>query len=124
MQDRRYTDPITGEVHEDITPRPFDDVLRELGEGSTNSEMGEAFYDLLQRVQDTGKAGSLALTIVVAPDGKGRVQTKDEVKLKLPEFNRMPTAFFLDRTGNASRRDPNQPQIPGVTHINDHTKAN
>lgn len=123
MQDRRYTDPITGEVHEDITPRPFDEVLRELGEGATNSEMGEAFYDLLQRVQDTGKTGSLTLTITVAADGRGRVQTKDEVKVKLPEFNRMPTAFFLDRTGNASRRDPLQPQIPGVTHIND-KKAN
>jgi hypothetical protein len=25
--------------------------------------------------------------------------------------------FFIDRHGNASRRDPNQPSLPGITHL-------
>lgn len=118
MSDRIYTNPITGEVIEDPNIRAFSAILGDLGEGQTNSEMGEAFWDLLQRVQDTGKAGTLTLTIKVQSDGRGRVQVVDEVKLRLPEYNRMPTSFFIDKHGNASRRDPNQPEIPGVTPIN------
>jgi hypothetical protein len=32
----------------------------------------------------------------------------------LPEFNRPETRFFVDKTGNASRRDPNQPLLPSL----------
>ena len=52
-----------------------------------------------------------------------RIQVKDEVKVRLPEFGRPTTAFFIDNTGNASRRDPNQPEIPGVTHIRTNREA-
>ena len=69
MTDRTYTNPQTGEVVTDPTIRPFSAVLHELGEGTTESEMGEAFWDLLQRVQDTGKPGSLTLTIKITGDG-------------------------------------------------------
>lgn len=118
MTDRTYTNPTTGEVTPDPPIRPFSDVLNEIGEGATASELSEAFWDLLQRVQDTGRAGTLQLTIAVGPDGRGRISVKDQIKLKLPEYNRPETAFFLDKHGNASRRDPNQPEIPGVTHLN------
>lgn len=124
MAERRYIDPKTAEVVDDPEIRPFDQVLRELGEGSTNSELSEALWDLLQRVGDTGKAGTLTLTIAVAPDGRGRVQVKDEVKVKLPEYNRPTTAFFIGKHGNASRRDPNQPEIPGVRHLPVQQEAN
>ena len=56
MTDRTYTNPKTGEVV-DADPRPFDQVLRELGEGATLSELSEAFYDVIQRVQETSKQG-------------------------------------------------------------------
>lgn len=115
--ERRYVNPRTGEVIDNPVIRPFKDVLLELGEGATHSELSDAFWELLQRVQDTGKAGSLTLQIAIAASGAGRIEVKDEVKLKLPEFNRPQTAFFIDNSGNASRRDPNQPEIPGVTHI-------
>lgn len=36
----------------------------------------------------------------------GWLEIKDEVSLKLPEYNRPTTAFFIDREGNPSRRDP------------------
>lgn len=117
MSDRTYTDPRTGEVVE-ATPRLFTEILAELGEGSTLSELSEAFYDVVQRVQETAKAGSVTLSLSVGFDGQGRLVVKDEVKHKLPEFSRPETRFFLDKQGNASRRDPNQPTIPGVTPIN------
>jgi len=115
--DRRYIDPRTGEVVENPAIRPFRDILAELGEGSTESELSEAMWDLVQRVQDTGKAGSVTLTIAVSPNGAGRIEIKDEVKLKLPEFARPTTAFFVASQGNLSRRNPDQPEIPGVINI-------
>ena len=69
--ERRYVNPRTGEVVDNPVIRPFKDVLIELGDGSTHSELSDAFWELLQRVQDTGKAGSITLTIKVAGDGHG-----------------------------------------------------
>ena len=115
MTDRRYTNPRTGEVVDDPDIRPFDQILRELGEGSTLSELSDAFWDLTQRVQETGKNGSLTLTIAIGWDAKSRIVIKDEVKTKLPEFSRPETRFFIDHNGNASRRDPMQPQLPTIT---------
>jgi hypothetical protein len=115
--EKRYVNPRTGEVVDNPAIRPFRDILIELGEGSTHSELSDAFWELLQRVQDTGKAGTLTLQISISPNGSGRIDVKDEVKVKLPEFNRPQTAFFVDNSGNASRRDPNQPSLPGVTSI-------
>lgn len=114
MTDRRYTDPRTGEVFDDPEIRPFDEVLRELGEGSTLSELSEALWDVIQRVQETAKAGSLTLHLAVGFDGQGRLVVKDEVKTKLPEFSRPETRFFVGQHGNASRRDPNQPLLPSL----------
>ena len=76
--------------------------------------MSEGLWDLIQRVQDTAKAGRLTLTLHVGFDGQGRLVTKDEVHLKLPEYSRPETRFFIDQSGNASRRDPNQPQLPSL----------
>lgn len=114
MSDRRYTNPRTGEVVDDPNIRPFDQILRELGEGSTLSELSEAMWDLVQRVQDTAKAGHLTLTLHVGFDGQGRMVTKDEVKVRLPEYSRPETRFFVDKHGNASRRDPMQPELPNI----------
>lgn len=123
MSDRRFTNQRTGEIVEDPEIRPFSQVLQELGEGSTLNELSEAFWDLIQRVQETAKAGSLTLTLNVGFDGQGRLVIKDELKTKLPEFSRPETRFFVDKHGNASRRDPNQPMIPSLDDRRD-KKAN
>lgn len=117
MTERRYTNHRTGEIVDDPTIRPFRDVLSELGEGQTERELSEALWDLIQRVEDTTKAGSVTLTLSVAFDGHGRLVVKDEVKVKLPEYNRPTTSFYVDREGNASRRNPGQPEIPGVANL-------
>ena len=122
--ERRYVNPRTGEVIDDPEIRTFGQILAELGEGSTVVELSQAMWDLLQRVQDTGKAGSVTLTISVALNGVGSVEVKDEVKLKLPEYARPTTSFYIDKFGNASRRNPNQPEIPGVHHLNTRQEAN
>ena len=117
VSDLTYTDPRTGEVINDPEVRPFREVLAELGEGATESELSEALWLVIQRVQETAKAGSLTLVLSIGFDGQGRLVVKDEVKTKLPEFSRPETRFFVDKHGNASRRDPNQPELPNIRTI-------
>ena len=109
--------PATGEIVDDVVPRPFHETLTELAGGDTDHELAFALRRLVDAVQDTGKGGRLTLTLEVAFDGAGRIVIKDSVTEKLPEHTRPTTSFFVDKHGDPSRRDPNQPEIPGVTQL-------
>lgn len=90
--------------------RPFADWLREQSRGMTHDELSEALRDLTARVRDTGKKGSLQLTVTVATL-KGETDVlvvSDEIKLRLPEHDRKASLFYPDADGNLTRTDPNQ----------------
>lgn len=90
--------------------RPFATWLLEQSGGKTHEELSEALYDLVGRVRDTGKKGSVSLTVNVAPL-KGDIDVlvvADEIKLRLPEHDRKASLFYPDKDGNLTRRDPNQ----------------
>ena len=92
--------------------RPFADFLREQSHGTTHDELSVALHDLVARVQDTGKKGSLTLTIGVERLKGGRsdnaVIVSDSISLKLPEHDRDTSLFFTTADGNLSRDDPRQ----------------
>lgn len=121
MTERRITNELTGEVIEDPPIRPFADWLRELAHGKTHDEMSEAIWDLTQRVRETGKKGSVQLTIAIEPmpktDGKGPLVINDEIKLRLPEFNRDASVAYVDGNGNLARNDPRQPELTGLRDV-------
>jgi hypothetical protein len=92
--------------------RPFADFLREQSHGTTHDELSEALHTLVARVQDTGKKGSLTLTIGVERLKGGRSDNalivSDSIKLNLPEHDRDTSLFFATADGNLSRDDPRQ----------------
>lgn len=90
--------------------RPFADWLREQAGGTSHDELSDGLHDLVQRVKDTGKKGSIVYTISVAPmKGDNAVLiVDDQIKLKLPEHDRKASLFYTDKTGNLCRNDPNQ----------------
>lgn len=116
MTERRFVDPVTGEVTDDPQIRPAADVLRDLAKGKTHDELSEAIWDLRQRVAETGKGGSVTLTISMKPlkENPDMIVVEDEIKLKLPEFPRQPSVFYADRQGNLSRQNPLQDELPGT----------
>lgn len=101
----RHTDP-----EDDVVVRPFADWLREQSSGKTHDELSEALHTLIAKVLDTGKKGSLTLTVSLAPlkDDIEVLIVSDEIKLKLPEHDRKASMFYPDDMGNLSRTDPNQ----------------
>lgn len=119
--------------------RPFSDFIREQNRGRTHDELSEGLRDLVAKVEDTGKKGTITLTVTIEPlkGAENCLQVSDEIKLKLPEHDRGASIFFRGRDGNLQRDDPNQPTFdtlrevpppPGVDpvtgEITDDRKAN
>lgn len=101
------------------TVRPFAAVLREIGKGRTHDELTEGLNDLVGRVRDTGRKGTLTYVLTVEPlkDAPDVLTVHDEIKLKLPEHDRPGTIYFADGDNNLVRDDPNQATIPGIRGI-------
>lgn len=99
--------------------RPFADWLREQSRGTTHDELSVALHDLIGRVRDTGKGGSLQLTVSVKPF-KGDPNTllvADSIRLKVPQHDRKDSIFYADRHGNFSRDDPNQLDFSSLREV-------
>lgn len=117
--ERRHINDRTGVVIDDPHVRPFADWLRDQSQGATHDELSEALYDLVDRVTDTGKKGTLTLTISVEPmKGDDSVLlVSDEIKLRLPEYPRRPSIFYQDGEGNLCRTNPDQPELAGLREV-------
>jgi hypothetical protein len=104
---------------DDQHARPFADFLREHGNGRTHDELSDALHDLISRVKDTGKKGSVSLTIQVEPMKKDdrMVVVSDAIKVKLPEHDRPAGVWFTDRDGNLSRNDPDQLSFDSLREV-------
>ena len=99
--------------------RPFADWLREQSSGKTHDELSEALWDLIARVRDTGKKGSVSLTVSVAlmKGDKDVLIVSDEIKLRIPEHDRKASLFYPDRNGNLARTDPNQLSFESLREV-------
>jgi hypothetical protein len=92
-------------------PQDFLAWLASQADGRTVAELSDGLAELVRRVNDTGKKGSIALTIVVEPmkQGDGRTMVvKDSINLKLPEYDRTASIYFTDEDGHLHRNDPRQ----------------
>lgn len=109
----------TIEADDETVVRPFADWLREQAGGKSHDELSEALYDLVQRVRDTCKKGSIVYTISIGPmkGDKDVLVIDDQIKLKLPEHDRKASLFYTDKTGNLTRNDPNQLQFESLREI-------
>ncbi|HEY9315809.1 hypothetical protein [Williamsia sp.] len=100
--------------------KPFAAFLQTLQRGSVHEELSEGLHQLVEKVDEIGKGGSISLTIKVKPDPKtGMLIVADDVKLVLPEWDRQQSMWFKDQTGNLTRNDPNQIAFDGMKSVED-----
>ncbi len=98
---------------EETARKPFAAFVQEQRGGALHGEMSDGLVELVQAVRETGKAGTIALTVKVAPNKDGvTVTVTDKMKLTLPEGERGAAIFFADEHGNLMRRDPRQLEMP------------
>lgn len=101
--------------------RPFTDTLNTLRFGTLNDDMSQALQELTNKCADTGKAGTLTLTLSLKPGKGGQIEVFDEIKLKLPKEEKGSTLMFATPEGNLQREDPRQLKIEGLRSVDQET---
>jgi hypothetical protein len=100
-------------AQDDRELKPFADWLAMQRKGTLANELASAMADVNQAVLDTGKPGSITLTVKVKPTGDGTsVFITDEVKAKAPEPERGQSVFFVDEHGNPHRSQQVLDEVP------------
>lgn len=98
---------------------PFIDFVGTLRRGTLLDDAAEALQEVTQAVQETGKPGTVTIQFQVRPASKHdatMLVIRDKVSAKTPEPDRAETVFFATDDGQLSRRDPRQPELPGLVH--------
>lgn len=78
-----------------------------------HSKLNERLADLVHAVTDTGKKGTLTLTLTVAPF-EGSTDTlvvSDRVRTQRPEIETKPSILFPTPDGGLTKQDPTQPEL-------------
>lgn len=93
--------------------RPITDVLREVRGGRAVALASRLLSEVVTAVDETGKTGSVTITIKVKPEkGGGSQKTIGvEVKVKRPEHDVPESIFFSDADGDLHRTDPQQSEM-------------
>lgn len=94
----------------------FAAFLAQTGKGRTNRELGEVMAELVRTVLETGKLGTLAYSLKVKRLDDGTVSIEDEIKTKMPQFDRPASIWYATSDGALSRNDPRQDAFPGMTN--------
>lgn len=105
-------------VEDEVTTRPFADILLSLNRGKSHGEMSRKMQELVAAVTSTGKKGSLTVTISVAPTkASGVLEVTDAVTVKAPSASRAASIFYADDAHNLVRDNPNQDTLPGLRDV-------
>jgi len=93
--------------------RPITDVLRDIRKGRAVEQATRLLAEVVRAVDETGKAGSVTLTLTVKPEKGGGSQKTImcAVKHKKPEVDIPEAVFFSDADGDLHRSDPQQSEM-------------
>jgi hypothetical protein len=97
--------------------RTFCDAVDSLRFGALGTELTDELIALTNKCQETGRAGSITLTIKIKPGKGGQLEIEDDIKTKLPKPERGSTMMFATIEGHLSRADPRQAELPGIRMV-------
>ena len=100
--------------------RPFADFLADHNRGAQHTEVSQALQDVVGAVVDTGKKGSVTLTVNVEPMKSaetGTLLTTVVVSSKVPTIPARGAVFYADAENNLVREDPRQPELSGLKDV-------
>jgi hypothetical protein len=117
---------MTGGKNETKTEKPnnmkrqnmsnsFVTTLADIRAGRVVHELSDHLANLVGKVKETGKAGTLTLKLKIAPASAGDVAqifVTDAITVALPQPIRPSTLFYPNEDNALLRRDPNQKELP------------
>lgn len=88
---------------------PFSVFVLEHRNGQFNAEVAARLAEVVRKVEETGKKGTVTVKLTVEPIGThtGQVVIVDQVDNRPPR-ELTGSIWFTDPNGGVSRRDPNQ----------------
>lgn len=101
-------------------------VLAEIRGGVFVNEASKELGELVERIRDSGKKGSITLTLEIAPSGKdNRIMTvKPKLGVKKPAAPETDEAsIFYANRGDLVRDDPEQRTLPHVRSVDEESAA-
>lgn len=90
------------------------DTLGVLRKGAFAESFQTELRHLVDAVRDTGKKGSITVTLTIEPAGKGEevaLSIADKITVKLPSPQTGTTLMYATADGDLSRRDPRQHDV-------------
>lgn len=97
--------------------KQFSDVLQELRYGTLHDELTERLQEVVNACIDTGKVGSMTLSIKLKPGLGGELEITDQIKTTIPELAKGSSIMWATPEGNLQRQDPRQMTIDGLKSI-------
>lgn len=103
--------------------KPITDTMHHIGNGFFISSASDKLSELVQKVNETGKAGKIDLTINVKKLVKnGAMQITGKVKATMPADEPMETILFATEDGGLSPDNPHQQKL-NLTVIDESPKS-
>lgn len=100
-----------------MNEKTFGGLVDELRFGELTDELNEKMREVVNACVDTGKVGSIALTIKFKPGKAGEIEVTDAVKHTAPQRERGSYLMYPTPEGNLQRQDPRQLAIDGLKTI-------
>ncbi len=92
----------------------FTETLADIRNGDVIADLTDQLRELVLRVRETGRPGSMTLTLKVKNASKGAgsaLVIEDDIKTKLPTAEKGSTFLFAAEDGQLQRNDPRQPRL-------------
>lgn len=101
----------------DTTTRPntFIASITDLNDGATASDLDRQLREVVLKARETGKPGSITLTLSVEPRGADSVIVVAKITEKMPKAEEPKSIFFVDDEGQLVREHPKQSTLPFKT---------
>lgn len=92
-------------------------IIRDADRGRVLSDMQEEIDNIVDGIEANRGVGvgKVTLTLTIKSKSEGTYTISADVKAKIPEPSRADMIMFLGDDGELQRRDPRQPDLPGVT---------
>ncbi len=95
-----------------MAQKAFAVFLQDLRDGRAHSELSAQLAELVHKVKETGKGGTLTLKLKIKPAGRGsdvdKVTIADVIMVDLPKPDRGEDFFWLTSESELTRNHPTQ----------------
>lgn len=89
-----------------MSVRPFPETLRQIRFGELQEEIGEQLAALVKICAETGKVGTMKLSVKLKPGKAGQMEIIDDLTVTPPKPEKGTSIFFVTPGGQFATRGP------------------